>query len=137
MAGRAQAPTNSRTPLSREQILRAAISLADESGIEGLSMRKLGRALGVEAMSLYNHVADKDDMLDGMVDLVWSEVPPPSPRGEWRAAIRKTAVRAHQILLRHPWVGSLTISLGRIHPARLRYIEAILSRLGKAGLPAA
>jgi len=121
--------------LTREQVLRAGISFANECGIEALSMRRLGRRLGVEAMSLYNHVSGKDDMLDGMVDLVWSEVTPPPARGDWRAAIRKTAVSAHKLLLQHPWAGNLTISLGRIHPARLRYIDAILGRLTKAGLP--
>jgi AcrR family transcriptional regulator len=125
-----------RTTLNREQVLRAAMRLTDESGIEALSMRKLGQALGVEAMSLYNHVAGKDDLLDGMADLVWSEVRPPPPRGDWRAAIRKTAVSAHRLLLRHPWVCGLTIASGRVHPARLRYIDAILSRLRGAGLSA-
>lgn len=139
MAGKAaeasaEASVTPRTPLSREQVLRAAITVADESGIDALSMRKLGRILGVEAMSLYNHVAGKDDLLDGMVDVVWDEVPAPSPRGDWRAAIRKTAVSAHRILLRHHWAGSLTISLGRGRPGRLRYIDAILGRLHKAGL---
>lgn len=76
-------------------------------------------------------------MLDGMVDLVWSEVAPPSPRGNLRPAIRKTAVSAYQLLVRYPWAASLAISLGRAHPARLRYIEAILGKLRKAGFSTA
>lgn len=123
--------------LSRDQVVKAAIGLADESGIDALSMRKLGRALGVEAMSLYNHVSGKDDLLDGMVNQVWEEVTLPSPRGDWRAAIRRTAVSAHKSLLRHPWACNLTISSGRIREARVRYINAILGRLRKADLPAA
>ena len=126
-----------RTPLSREQVLRAAVGLADQSGFESLTMRKLGRALGVEAMSLYHHVVGKDVLLDDMIDLVWGEVALPPARGGWRAAIRRTAVSAHKTLLRHPWACGLTISSGRIHPARLRYIDAILARLDGAGLPAA
>ena len=133
MAGKTRTPPSARTTLNREQVLRAAIGLADESGIEALSMRRLGRALGVEAMSLYNHVAGKDDLLDGMVDLVWGEVTLPSADGDWKAAIRTTAVSAHQILLRHPWACHLVIS--RVLPTRLRYIEAVLERLQKAGFP--
>jgi AcrR family transcriptional regulator len=109
------------------------MGFADRDGIDALSMRKLGRELGVEAMSLYNHVAGKDDMLDGMVELVWGEVKLPSPKGDWRAAIRRTGTSAHKLLVRHPWACSLTISSGRIHLARLRYINAILARLATAG----
>jgi AcrR family transcriptional regulator len=136
MAGKAEASTKPRVPLNREQVLRAGMDLADKSGIEGLSMRKLGRELGVEAMSLYNHVAGKDDLLYGMVDLIWAEVTPPPPRGDWRTAIGKTALSAHKLLVRHPWACNLTITSGRIHPARMRYIDAILGRLTKADLPA-
>ncbi|HZN77532.1 MAG TPA: TetR/AcrR family transcriptional regulator C-terminal domain-containing protein [Micromonosporaceae bacterium] len=125
-----------RRTLSREQVLRAAIDLADSEGIESLSMRKLGRALGVEAMSLYNHVDGKDPMLDGMVDLVWREIVLPSPGEHWRAAMHETAVSAHDVLLRHPWVCGLIMSPDRIHPARLEYIDAILGHLRDAGFPA-
>ena len=80
MAPTAKPATEARTPLSRERVLRAAVAFADENGIASLSMRKLGEALGVEAMSLYNHVANKDDLLDGMIDLVFSEIDLPSRR---------------------------------------------------------
>jgi AcrR family transcriptional regulator len=133
MAGKTRTPASPRITLNREQVLTAAIGLADESGIEALSMRRLGRALGVEAMSLYNHVAGKDDLLDGMVDLVWGGVTLPPAGGEWKAAIRTTAVSAHQILLRHPWACHLVIS--RPLPTRLRYIDAILGRLHNARFP--
>jgi AcrR family transcriptional regulator len=131
MAGRTRATT-----LNREQVLRAAVGFADESGLAALSMRKLGRMLQVEAMSLYNHVSGKDDMLDGMVDLIWSEVELPPARGAWRTAIRRTAASAHRVLMRHPWACGPTMSSGRIHPARIRYIDAILGRLRGAGFSA-
>src|SRR6266581_2407619 len=90
------APTpEPRIPLSRERVLRAAVAFADASGIGSLSMRKLGEALGVEAMSLYNHVANKDELLDGMVDLVFSEIDLPSG-ADWKAAMRLRAVSARQ-----------------------------------------
>src|SRR4051795_12521848 len=91
-----------RKPLSRDRILEAALAHADAQGIESLSMRKLGRALGFEAMSLYNHVANKDDLLDGMLDLVLAEMEAPQP-GDGLAGIRKAAISAHESLHHHPW----------------------------------
>lgn len=125
-----------RTRLSRESVLRAAIGLVDEHGIGALSMRRLGQLLGVEAMSLYNHVANKDDLLDGMVDLVWGQIALPSAAGDWRAAVRESALSGYQVLLRHPWVCSLVTSRATPLPARLRYIEALLARLREAGFSA-
>lgn len=121
--------------LTKEQVLRAAVELADESGIEALSMRRLGRALGVEAMSLYHHVGGKDDLLHGMVDLVWSEIELPGTAGGWRAAVRGAAVSAHRILVRHPWACGLAMSSARAHPARLRYMDAILGAFTAGGFP--
>jgi AcrR family transcriptional regulator len=123
-----------REPLTRDRVLDVAIHLADEGGIESLSMRKLGRALGVEAMSLYNHVANKDDLLDGMADLVLNEFELPSDVEEWSAAIRRTATSAHETLVRHPWACSLIMS--RFRPGRIRYIDWILGRLREAGFSA-
>ena len=91
-----------RAPLSRERVLRAALVLADEGGIEGLTMRRLGERLQVEAMSLYNHIAGKDDILDGIVDLVFSEIEVPSDIAEWKAAMRRRALSARDVLLRTP-----------------------------------
>src|SRR2546421_7781002 len=95
--------TETRLPLSRGRILQAALELADEGGIEALTMRKLGQLLGFEAMSLYNHVANKDDLLRGIVDLVLDETEPPAPEGDWSTAIRSSALSVHAALTRHPW----------------------------------
>ncbi|MGO9821928.1 MAG: TetR family transcriptional regulator, partial [Solirubrobacteraceae bacterium] len=92
-----------RDPLNRERVLRAAVALADESGISSLSMRKLGDALGVEAMSLYNHVANKDDLLDGMIDFVFGEIGLPPRDIDWRAAMRQRAISARKVLADHRW----------------------------------
>ncbi|HXG76242.1 MAG TPA: TetR/AcrR family transcriptional regulator C-terminal domain-containing protein [Gaiellaceae bacterium] len=125
----------SRTPLTRERVLRAAVGLADGSGIESVSMRRLGHALGVEAMSLYNHVASKDDLLDGMCDLVWGEIELPVAGGRWREAIRATAISAHDVLVRHPWAPSLVMARPGILAARIRYMEAILRAFREGGCP--
>ena len=125
-----------RLPLSRERVLSAAIGLADESGIESLSMRKLGQALGVEAMSLYNHVASKEEILNGIVDLVLDEFELPSPGADWKAALRRTAVSAYEVLVRHPWAASLVLSSTGVSQARLRYMESILGTLRRAGFSA-
>jgi AcrR family transcriptional regulator len=128
--------TEPRLPLSRDRILQAALGLADESGIEALTMRKLGQALGFEAMSLYNYVANKDDVLDGILDLVLAETDPPPPEGDWAAAIRTSASSVHEALRRHPWSCSLLMAPGRIRPARLRYMDLLLGRLREAGFSA-
>ncbi len=122
-----------RVPLSRERILRAAIDLADKGGVEALSMRKLGQELQVEAMSLYNHVANKDDILDGIVDLVFSEIAVPSDRTNWKAAMRQRALSARDALLRHPWATSLMQSRTKPGPATLRHHDAVIGSLREAG----
>ena len=127
------AKTQARVPLSRERILRAALELADANGIESLSMRKLGQKLGFEAMSLYNHVANKDDVLDGILDLALAETAPPSSSEDWDTAIRESAVSVHDALTRHPWACPLLMEPGRIRPARLRYMDLLLGRLREAG----
>src|SRR3954469_7310190 len=132
----AAAHTEPRLPLSRDRILRAALVLADESGIESLTMRKLGRELGFEAMSLYNHVANKDDLLDGILDLVLEESEMPSPAGDWAAAVRSSAISVHRALRRHPWACNLLMAPAHIRPARLRYMDALLGRLREAGFTA-
>ena len=122
-----------RAPLTRERILRAAIELADEQGIEALSMRKLGRRLGVEAMSLYNHVADKDDVLDGMVELIASGFEVPTGTPDWKSSIRRSARSAHEVLLLHPWASSVIESRARTGPVRLRLADATIGVLAGAG----
>jgi len=125
-----------REPLTRERVLAAAIGLADREGIDALSMRKLGQALGVEAMSLYNHVKNKDDILDGIVDMVVSKFELPRPGTDWKAAIRRTAMTAHEVLVQHPWAASLMLSPARMSSARLRYMEGILGSLRQGGFSA-
>lgn len=126
-------PASRREPLTTERVLQAAMAFADEFGIETLSMRKLGEALGVEAMSLYNHVANRDAILDGIVDLVASEIELPTPSGDWKAAMRRRALSVHQVLLRHPWATMLIVSRANVGPAMLRYVDATLGCLREAG----
>ena len=123
------AKTKARVPLTRERILQAALELADANGIESLSMRKLGQKLGFEAMSLYNHVANKDDLLEGMLDVVLAETEPPTTPGEWDDAIRKSAISVHDALRRHPWSCTLLMEARRVRPARLRYMDLLLGVL--------
>src|SRR5690349_9020444 len=100
----------SRRPLNRERVLEAAVQLADESGIGSLTMRKLAAALGVEAMSLYNHIDGKGDLVDSIVDLVFGEIELPDAEADWRTAVRRCAVSVHEVLLRHSWACSLAIA---------------------------
>ncbi|WP_338768149.1 TetR/AcrR family transcriptional regulator [Nocardia vulneris] len=126
-------PTAARAPLNREKVLRAALSVADEQGLAALSMRKLAQLLGVEAMSLYNHVANKDDLLDDLADLVIAEMAVPSIGGDWKAAMHARATSAHEVLLRHPWATGLIGSRLNVGPAMLRYIDATVGCLHAAG----
>jgi AcrR family transcriptional regulator len=122
-----------RAPLSRERVLRAAISLAAQGGIDSLTMRGLGRALGVEAMSLYNHVSNKDDLLDGMVDAVVGDIVVPPTGTPWRSALRARCISAHETLLAHPWAAALITSRLAIGPGMTRYLDATLGRLREGG----
>jgi len=122
-----------RPPLTRERVLRAGIALADEAGIDGLSMRRLGQVLGVEAMSLYNHVANKDDLLDGMVELVVAEFEPPAAGPDWRAEVRRSSRSAYDALLRHRWACPLLVTRGNPSPPQLAYSDAVLGCLRAAG----
>jgi AcrR family transcriptional regulator len=135
MATQADPSPEPRTPLSKERVFKTAIALADEGGIEALTMRKLAQKLGVEAMSLYHYVAKKDDILDGIVDLVVKEIDLPPKDADWKAAIRQSAISAHKALSRHPWAAGLMFSTGD-SPARLRYTEAILATFRKGGFSA-
>jgi AcrR family transcriptional regulator len=117
-------------------VLRAAISLADERGIESVTMRKLAQELGVEAMTLYYYVANKDEILGGIVDAVVSEIELPSPGADWKAAIRRTAISAHEVLLRHEWAASLLLSGPGVSLSRLRYMDSILGSLREGGFSA-
>jgi AcrR family transcriptional regulator len=136
MAGQTESKTETRARLSRERVLRAALALADEGGIQALSMRRLAKELGVEAMSLYNHVANKDDILDGIVDIVMREIEIPSNGAAWKAALRQSAISAHQAFVRHPWACSLHMSTPRISDARMLWMEGVLKTLREAGFSA-
>jgi AcrR family transcriptional regulator len=114
-------------------VLRAAIALADERGAEALTMRNVAKELGVEAMSLYNHVASKDDLLDGMVDLVFSEIEPPASDGDWKSELRRRAIATRAALARHRWaVGEMEGRTGH-GPSNLRVHDAVLGCLRAAG----
>ncbi|MEK6274645.1 MAG: TetR/AcrR family transcriptional regulator C-terminal domain-containing protein [Actinomycetota bacterium] len=132
MAKETKSRPGRRRPLSRERVLRAAIKLADEGGIEALSMRKLAKELGVEAMSLYNHVANKNDVLDAIMDAAWGEVVVPTGEADWKTEIREIAISVHEALLRHPWVPALRMRQ-KPGPARLRYGDSLLGCLRNAG----
>ena len=122
-----------RIPLSRDRVLRAAAAFADENGIEALSMRKLAQAVGVEAMSLYNHVASKEDLLDGMIDLVFAEIELPSAAEGWKRAMRQRAISVRTVLARHRWAIGLMESRTSPGPATLRHHDAVLGCLREAG----
>ncbi len=133
MSSSAKSKSSNRAPLSRERVLRAAIKLSDAEGLESLSMRKLAMSLSVEAMSLYNHVANKEDVLDGMVDIVIAEIEVPEIDKDWQEAMLKRASSAHDVLLKHPWASMLIVSRVNVGPAMLSYINATVGCLVEAG----
>ena len=126
-----------RAPLSRERVLYGAVAVADAGGIAGLTIRSLARELGVKPMSLYHYVAGKDEILDGIVDLVFSEIDLPSPGGDWTSQMRRRAVSARQALRRHPWAIGLMESRANPGPATLRHHDATLATLRAAGFSVA
>ena len=119
--------------LTRTVVLNAAIRIADSDGMASLSMRKLAQALGVEAMSLYNHVVNKEDVLDGMVEIVVAKIELPTLDAYWKDAMRRRAISAHEQLLNHPWAAMLFVSRVNVGPAMLRYIDATIGCLHTAG----
>lgn len=127
-------PPNRRRTLDRATVIEAALALADEAGLEGLSMRRLGQRLGVEAMSLYNHVDGKDDVVGAIIELVWAQVPPPVPGEPWRESIRTHAVGLHLAFLRHPW--ACQFFPASIGPARLAAMDGVLGALRADGFSA-
>ena len=133
MASQADPGAQPRVPLSRDRVLRAAINLADTGGIKALTMRKLAQELAVEALSLYSYVTKKDDLLAGLVELVMREIALPSGGADWKAALRTSAISAHDVLFRHPWACSLMMSPIRDSPARLRWMDSVLRCLREAG----
>jgi AcrR family transcriptional regulator len=133
VATRAKPRPQRRTPLSRERVLQTAFERTDKEGVEALSMRKLAQELGVEAMSLYRHVRNKSDIVDGMADLVFGEIGLPPPGPDWKTAMRRRAIAARDVLARHPWAIELMESRSTPGPATLQHHDAVLACLRAAG----
>lgn len=126
--------TASRPPLSRQRALSAAMALADAEGIEALTMRKLAIALQVEAMSLYHHLRNKNEILDGMVDLVFAEIELPTDGDDWATGMRQRALSLRATLLRHPWAISIIESRSSPGPATLRHHDSVIGYCRRAGM---
>ncbi|SEJ54629.1 transcriptional regulator, TetR family [Arthrobacter sp. yr096] len=127
------AAASQRLPLSRERVLQCAVALADESGIAALTIRTLAQSMGTKPMSLYYYVANKDEILDGIVDMVFSEIELPLPDGDWREEMQQRAHAVRSALKRHPWAVGLLESRSAPGPATLRHHEATLATLRAAG----
>jgi AcrR family transcriptional regulator len=119
--------------LTRERVLNTAIRLADQGGLESLSMRKLGQELGVEAMAVYYHFANKDEVLDGIVDLVFGEIDLPVAGADWKTAMRQRAISLRDVLARHRWAIGMMESRRNPGPANLRHHDAVIGNLRAAG----
>ncbi len=133
-------PDTTRLPLTRDRVLRAGVQLADGSGIEAVSMRRLGLELGVEAMSLYNHVANKGDLLDGMVEFVVGEIAArtteleaPDPALDWQGALRARILAARQVMLEHRWMPVVLESRAALSPGVVRHYDGVLAALRAGG----
>lgn len=126
--------TTERLPLTRERIIEAAVAFADEHGIDDLSMRKLGAELGVEAMSLYNHVDNKDDIYDGMINYVFESIEMPSEGVDWRTGIRDICASTMEILWTHSWAVITLMQRGNFGPSALSFMNEVVGRLRNAGL---
>jgi AcrR family transcriptional regulator len=136
MATETDAQPRRRLPLNRERVLHAALALADQAGIQALSMRRLAQELGVEAMSLYNYVKGKEDILDGIVEIVLEEIDIPSDEADWKEALRRTASSAHETLVRHRWACGVMLGRTRVSTPRMRWMESVLGTLRQAGFSA-
>jgi len=128
--------TEPRAPLTRDRIVRAALEIADDEGVDAVTMRRVGQELGFEAMSLYRHVAGKDDLLNCMLDVVLAEWEPPAEDGDWAPAVRSSALSVHDALRRHPWAARLLMSGSHLRPARLDYMDRLLATLRRGGFDA-
>jgi AcrR family transcriptional regulator len=122
-----------RVPLSRERVLRAAVALADEHGVEAISMRRIAGDLGVVPMALYKHVASKDELLDGMVDVVVGEIDPPADGTDWKAAVRRRVLSARGALLRHPWASRVIESRTDPTPLVVGYMDSMIGMFRAGG----
>ena len=133
MATKIEHGAPAREPLTKERILRAAVALADEGGVDSFSMRRVAQELGVVPMALYKHVANKDEMLDGMVDVVVGEIDPPLEDADWRTAIRERVLSARRALLRHPWASKVIESRTNPTPTVIGYMDAMIGILRNGG----
>jgi AcrR family transcriptional regulator len=122
-----------RTPLTRDRVLRAAVALADGIGIEALSMRKLAKELGVVPMALYKHVSNKEQLLDGMVDVVMGEIDPPAPGTDWKSAVRHRILSARRAFLGHPWAAQVIQSRSSPTPVVLTYMDSVIGMFRTGG----
>lgn len=129
----AEQTADRRTPLTRHRLVLGAVALADSYGIGSLTMRNLAQELGVKPMSLYHHVAGKEEVLDGMVDVVFGEIALPSSSADWKTAMRARAEATRAALTRHPWALSLMDSRTTPGPATLRHHDAVIGCLRRAG----
>lgn len=125
-----------RIRLSRDHVLRAAVAFADSIGINALSMRKLAEELGVVPMALYKHVTDKDELLDGMVDIVVGEIEPPVSHTDWRSAVQQRILSARRALQRHPWAPKVIESRMNLSPVMLAYIDSMIGIFRAGGFSA-
>ncbi|TWE21692.1 TetR/AcrR family transcriptional regulator C-terminal domain-containing protein [Kitasatospora atroaurantiaca] len=123
-----------RVPLNRDRVLRAAVALADDTGIESLSMRRLAQELGVVPMALYKHVANKEQLLDGMVDVVVGEIDPPAGGSDWKSVVRQRILSARRVLLRHRWASQVIESRTSPTPAVLEYLDSMIGMFRAGGL---
>ena len=133
IAGLGNTGAERRAQLTRERVVAAGIELADRDGIESISMRRLAQELGVEAMSLYTHVRNKDDLLDGMVDAVIGKIPTSADSADWKTSLRQMALAARNIILTHPWAPRLIESRTTPGPATMRYINTVIGLLREGG----
>jgi AcrR family transcriptional regulator len=133
MATKIEQAAPARGPLTKERILGTAVALADEGGVDSISMRKVAQELGVVPMALYKHVANKDEMLDGMVDVVVGEIDPPLADADWKTAIRERVVSARRALLRHPWASKVIESRTNPTPTVIGYMDAMIGILRNGG----
>ncbi|MER6348178.1 TetR/AcrR family transcriptional regulator [Streptomyces sp. NPDC001595] len=136
IATQADAAARPRLPLSRERVLAAAVALADEGGVDALSMRKIAHELGVVPMALYKHVANKNELLDGMIDVVVGEIAPPEGDAGWKTAVRRRVLSARRMLLRHPWASGVIESRMKARvtptPVVMEYLDSMIG-LFRAG----
>ena len=133
MTPRPSAVEPRRVPLNRQRLLRGAIALADSAGLGALTMRSLAQELDVKPMTLYHHVANKEEILDGIIDVVFEEIELPTDDADWRSAMRQRATSARHVLARHPWATPLMESRANPGPATLRHHDAVIGILRRSG----